>query len=329
MKVDPGGIIFRDLAVEVALRLTDNEKARLGSVGWYTTTVKLELEVRGEIEREPRSNPQRLRLPSKAPLDEIALYNRERWNDLVDAGIVYSRPFLELTEAQAWQELDPYGVLEEVKDKDTLVLAGGGGQQSAAFAFLGARVTVFDLSDKQLEKDALAAAHYNFPVRIERGDMRDLSRFADQSFDIVYQPYSINFIPDPTLVFEGVKRILRTHGLYRVDFANPFTMGLEEQEWNGKGYPLYGTYRDEEMHWDDNNWDVWHADGTVLKIQGPREFRHTLGHFVNSLIKQGFLILGMWEELSGDPQAEPGTWEHYKAVAPPWLMVWSRLEEKV
>lgn len=33
----------------------------LGSVSWYTTTVKLDLEARGELERVPGSRPQRLR----------------------------------------------------------------------------------------------------------------------------------------------------------------------------------------------------------------------------------------------------------------------------
>lgn len=33
-----------------------------GSIEWYTTTVKLDLEARGEIERVPKSSPQRLHL---------------------------------------------------------------------------------------------------------------------------------------------------------------------------------------------------------------------------------------------------------------------------
>jgi hypothetical protein len=33
-----------------------------GSIGWYYTTVKLDLEARGIIERVPNSSPQKLRL---------------------------------------------------------------------------------------------------------------------------------------------------------------------------------------------------------------------------------------------------------------------------
>ena len=49
--------------------LTDAVKAQLGnsfdgSVGWYVTTVKLDLEARGLIERIPGRRPQTLRLVS-------------------------------------------------------------------------------------------------------------------------------------------------------------------------------------------------------------------------------------------------------------------------
>lgn len=44
----------------VAKALTPEEREKMGSVGWYTTTVKLELEVRGEVRRVPGASPQRL-----------------------------------------------------------------------------------------------------------------------------------------------------------------------------------------------------------------------------------------------------------------------------
>jgi len=54
------GLAFRDLPKEVARRLSADERSRLGSVSWYTTTVKLDLEVKGELRRVPRVVPQRL-----------------------------------------------------------------------------------------------------------------------------------------------------------------------------------------------------------------------------------------------------------------------------
>ena len=55
------GILFRDLPERVSELMSTDQLANLGSVGWYTTTVKFDLEARGLIERVPGSNPRRLR----------------------------------------------------------------------------------------------------------------------------------------------------------------------------------------------------------------------------------------------------------------------------
>ena len=58
---DQQGVEFRQIAELVEAQLSPNDLENLGSVSWYTTTVKLNLEVKGDIERIPGSNPQRLR----------------------------------------------------------------------------------------------------------------------------------------------------------------------------------------------------------------------------------------------------------------------------
>ena len=50
---------FKGLSDEVANRLGDSFE---GSFGWYTTSVKLDLEARGVIERIPNKSPQQIRL---------------------------------------------------------------------------------------------------------------------------------------------------------------------------------------------------------------------------------------------------------------------------
>ena len=51
-------IPFSELKDNVRERLSPEELKDLGSLGWYTTTVKLELEVRGEIKRLPQKGKQ-------------------------------------------------------------------------------------------------------------------------------------------------------------------------------------------------------------------------------------------------------------------------------
>lgn len=55
---------FKRLAGLVKDRLSAKERDAVGSVNWYVTTVKLDLEARKRIERVPGSNPQRLRRAS-------------------------------------------------------------------------------------------------------------------------------------------------------------------------------------------------------------------------------------------------------------------------
>jgi hypothetical protein len=54
------GVLFTDLTGLVKKELSPDELADLGAPMWYVTTVKLELEVRGEIRRVKDAVPQRL-----------------------------------------------------------------------------------------------------------------------------------------------------------------------------------------------------------------------------------------------------------------------------
>jgi SAM-dependent methyltransferase len=258
-------------------------------------------------------------------MDEIARYNIERWKALVDADAVYTRPALNLDPDSARERVDPEGRLGSVAGRDVLCLAGGGGQQSAAFAILGARVTVFDLSEDQLRRDREAAAHYGVDVRTLRGDIRDLSRFEESAFDIVDHAYSLSFVPDARAVFRQVARVMRGGGVYHFNCANPFFSGLSERDWNGEGYTIKNPYADgAEVTYEDQDW-VYDRGKSDAPIPSPREYRHALSTLVGGLAEQGFVLFHV-SDFSGfdpDPQAEPGTWDHFVSIAPPWLSFWA------
>lgn len=257
--------------------------------------------------------------------DEVTKYNVERWKALVDADAVYTRPALNLDPVSAREKVDPEGTLGSVEGKDVLCLAGGGGQQSVAFAMLGARVTVFDLSEAQLQRDREAAAHYGFEIQIRQGDIRDLSCFEEAAFDIVDHAYSLGFVPDARAVFEQVSRVIRRGGVYCFNCANPFYSGLSERDWNGEGYTLKHPYLDGAvMNCADQEW-VYDRSKREAPIPPSREYRHTLSTLVNGLAERGFVLTHV-SDISGfdpDPEAEPGTWDHFVSIAPPWLSFWT------
>jgi SAM-dependent methyltransferase len=246
-------------------------------------------------------------------MDDIAKYNEERWEALAKANALFTRPALHLDPSTAREKIDPDGRLGELAGKRVLCLAGGGGQQSAAFALLGAQVTVLDLSEPQLQRDREVAAHYNVTIETLQGDMRDLSCFVVAAFDIVWHPYSLNFVPDARIVFRQVARVLRKGGLYHFNCANPFYSDLSEKDWNGNGYTLKHTYVDgAETTYEDQDWVYGHSDGSQYDspIPKPREYRHTLSTLMNGLIEQGFVLLHVSDSMgfAPDPDAEPGTW---------------------
>ncbi len=267
-------------------------------------------------------------------MDDLAEFNRARWNNLARSNVEFSKPRLDLDTAAARVLVDPQGLVGELDGKQVLCLASGGGQQSAAFGLLGAQVTVVDLAEAQLERDREAAAHYGLKIRTLQGDMRDLRLLETDTFDLVWQSYSINFVPSVEEVFEEVKRVLRPRGLYMLEFANPFTfMSGDEDTWNGEGYLVKVPYIDgqevTEIFPEWGIWDVERSPGEWIKVPGPKEFRHALGTVINGLARRHFVILGLWENMDGNLDAQPGSWEHFLAYAPPWMKVWCRLRPDI
>lgn len=258
-------------------------------------------------------------------MDDVAQYNIERWRSLVEANALFTRPHLELDAAAAREHVDPDGMFGVIDGKDVLLLAGGGGQQSAAFALSGGRVTAFDLSEGQLERDRQAAAHYGVTITTQQGDMCDLSAFPTNAFDLVYQPYSLNFVPNARVVFEQVARVLRPGGMYYFMCANPFAAGLTEAAWNGEGYTVKQPYQQgAKIAYQDPDW-VYVREPVEKPIPGPQEFRQTLSTLINGLIQSGYHLQRLEEVVAveANADAEPGTWDHFSAVMPPWLMLWA------
>ena len=66
----------------------------------------------------------------------------------------------------------------ELRGKKILCLASGGGQQGPILAAVGAEITVFDNSVKQLEKDRFVATRDHLDIKTVQGNMQDLSVFA-------------------------------------------------------------------------------------------------------------------------------------------------------
>lgn len=262
-------------------------------------------------------------------MDQIIETNRERWNALVSANVMHSIPFFDITAEGAAKYVYQHPCVEDVAGKKVLCLASGGGQDSVAFGLLGAEVTVLDLSDNQLARDREGADHHGLVVRTVQGDMRDLSVFDDNAFDMVWQPYSLNYSATVEPVFREVARVLKTGGIYRITFANPYAHAVDN-EWIGTGYPLRGRCIDGEdiSYYYTPVWQVEQQDGSVVDVPRPHEFRHNLSTVLNSLAENGFALCHLKEWIRAEEDTEPGTWAHFTQCISPWFDSFWRLVDK-
>lgn len=274
------------------------------------------------LERKGLDEPQKKRgrksrrlgvqLPSVAlmVMKNYASVNRKWWNKMAKEGCGFTQPWLDLDPEivekiasgrikkipKPLNEIWPISILSDVKNKNVLCLASGGGQQSAVFGILGANVTVIDISDAQLEGDKKAAAHYGYPIKALKGNMEDLSVIKGNSFDIVYQAPSMTYVPDVRKVYSGVSGVLRKGGLYRADAYNPQSQFID---WNGKSYSINVSYSVKEKR--------------RSRTENVIEFRHNMDEIFNGLIENGFAIERveeMPERLYQSEKDMPGSWGH-------------------
>ena len=251
------------------------------------------------------------------PQDFVASSNEKAWDDLVASAQSFTVPWLHLDQdmlrryAAGERPVDaalrdgfyPWSLVTDVAARDVLCLASGGGQQSAVFGLLGARVTVVDLSQGQLEGDRKAAAHYGYSVNTVKADMRDLSALTDEAFDLVYQAPSMGYVPDVRVVYTQVARVLRPGGVYRADAGDPGVQFADET-WND-GYRIVRPF----------------SERFNTRADGGVEFRHYLSDVFNGLVECGFEIRQVIEmpgHLEMGSDAEPGSWEHILGHLP-WI----------
>lgn len=239
-------------------------------------------------------------IPDRSP-DDVIAYNRDAWDREVARGNRWTLPVTSELIAAArrgeWQVVltptrpvprDWFGNLDGCR---LLALASGGGQQVPIFAAAGARVTVLDNSPGQLGRDREVAERDGLEIRTEQGQMHDLSRFADGSFDLIFHPASNSFAPEVVPVWRECFRVLRPGGRLLAGFANP-VLYLFDEEADLRG-ELVVRHRIPYS-------DLTSLDAGALERRlatgEPLSYGHTLQDQIGGQIDAGFRIEGFFED---------------------------------
>jgi ubiquinone/menaquinone biosynthesis C-methylase UbiE len=203
----------------------------------------------------------------------------------------------------------PLSWLGDTTGKKILCLACGGGQQGILLAASGAEVTVLDISSKQIEQEKRIAKRENLQLEALQGDMLDLSRFADETFDMVYNPTSTCFIDDVVSVYSQCNRILKKDGCLLTSVTNPILYIFNEKKLK-KG-KLSVTYT---IPFSDIKSLSKKELEKRLQKYDTIEFSHTLELLLGGICASGFAITGMYSDKSGCEILDSFVYDCYLAV---------------
>ena len=188
----------------------------------------------------------------------------------------------------------------DLRNKEVLGLASGGGQQVPIFAAAGANVTSFDNSAEQLNKDLLVAQREGLHVTLEQGDMADLSRFGDATFDLIFHPVSNVFSEHILPVWAHCARVLKPGGRLLSGFMNPdfFLFDHEDIDRNGPLEVRYPLPFADTQHLSHEQIMARQARGEAV------EFSHSLQSQIGGQLQAGLLLAGFYEDC-WDTQTTP------------------------
>jgi ubiquinone/menaquinone biosynthesis C-methylase UbiE len=157
-------------------------------------------------------------------------------------------------------------------------------------AAAGANVTVFDNAPRQLDQDRFVAKREGLTsLKTVDGDMRDLSMFADETFDFIFHPVSNLFIPEIRPVWGEAFRVLRPRGTLLAGFINPvfYMFDLEKADNGILEVKHKLPYADSE-----------HPEiaAKLMAAGEALEHSHTLTEQLGGQMDAGFQIIGMYED---------------------------------
>jgi ubiquinone/menaquinone biosynthesis C-methylase UbiE len=240
----------------------------------------------------------------------IREHNRAAWDKEVERGNKWTVPVSEAVIDAArqgqWEIIltpsksVPKAWFPDLVGLDVLCLASGGGQQSPILAAAGAKVTVLDNSPKQLEQDRLVAGRHALDITTVEGDMADLSKFTDQSFNLIVHPVSNCFVPDVRPVWEEAFRVLHIGGVLLAGFSNP-AIYLFDYDLADRAGVLQVKYA---LPYSDLTSLTAEERQRVIEKGMPLEFSHTLEEQIGGQLAAGLLLTSLYEDSHPEEENE-------------------------
>ena len=169
-----------------------------------------------------------------------------------------------------------------------LGLAAGGGQQMPVLTARGARCTVLDYSERQIESERLVAKREGYEIECVRADMTRPLPFADGSFDLIVHPVSNCYIRELLPLWKECYRVLRPGGLLMAGLDNGFNYLFNEDEPDRvvNRLPFDPLADPAQME-------------LLLRDDCGVQFSHTIGEQIGGQLQAGFRLLDVYDDTNG------------------------------
>lgn len=208
---------------------------------------------------------------------------------------------------------------EDLTGNRVLDIGPGDGARAQTIAKRGAKLWVKDEREAALDMTFQRLAMHGFQAELVVGSTDDLTKFEDESLDMVTIGSVIREQSDMTGLFNGLFRVLRPLGTVLIFVAHPvleggrvLTDGIGTRQWILRDY-FASTGSDskppgmteEEMH----------------GVESP----HTVSDYLNPLAKAGFVIEEVHEPRPSNKFKDEGKsdWSFYDRI-PSYLIIQAR-----
>lgn len=206
-------------------------------------------------------------------------YQEERYGDRDPGRLKWSWGIFE----------DDLRILDDVRGKRALVLGCGGGQDVVALSKMGAIAVGIDISKEQVAyAKTYALRQHAQNASFVEGDMQELSRFDDASFDLAISIHAMNYVERAGVAIAETARVLKPGGVLAICVSHPFNIARDD----AAPYGLIRSYWSRAVDWQ------WTFDDK--KATGEfRDYGHTTQEWFDMLTGAGFNVERLLEPQQG------------------------------
>lgn len=242
---------------------------------------------------------------------------KENWNKMANEYELFTSDEESYSNLIEWKAIK--AILPDLKDKSIIDLGCGTGRFSFLFESMNPKSIIgIELSEKMIELGLNNAKSKNSIVKFIHSNIEDLSNIKSESIDFVFSSTTLHYIKNLNNIMKEINRILISGGICVLSVIHPVYSAC---------YPILHEKMDLPK---DDEWTIRYLDERNRGYVQPWieynsninnflsfSYHHTIGDYINSIIKAGFQIVELLEPLPPNSWRESNPKKYYGFINTP------------